>query len=101
MRSRLKKSMVILASATMFGVILLNFPSNTFKSFTASAADELTVVIDNGSTIIRRGKDNNGYYDIGTADKLYAFAAIVNGSNNSINAELTDNIDNSTKPCRF
>ncbi len=48
MRSRLKKSMAILASATMFGSILMNFPSNTFKSFTASAADELTVVIDNG-----------------------------------------------------
>lgn len=72
--------------------ILLNFPSNTFKSFTASAADELTVVIDNGSTIILRDKDNNGYYDIGTADELYAFAAIVNGSNNIINAELTGNI---------
>jgi len=38
------------------------------------------------------GSNNNGYYDIGTADELYAFAAIVNGSNNIINAELTGNI---------
>lgn len=43
-------------------------------------------------TIILRDEDNNGYYDIGTADELYAFAAIVNGSNNIINAELTGNI---------
>lgn len=41
MRSKLRKSMAVLASATMLGGILLNFPSNTFKSFTASAADEL------------------------------------------------------------
>lgn len=43
-------------------------------------------------TIILRDEDNNGYYDIETADELYAFAAIVNGSNNIINAELTGNI---------
>ena len=36
--------------------------------------------------------DSDGYYEIGTADELYAFAAAVNGGKTTINGELTSNI---------
>ena len=56
------------------------------------AADDLTATIDTGATVTLKDTDGDSYYDIGTADELYAFAAIVNGGNNSINAELTADI---------
>ncbi len=59
---------------------------------TAYAADDLTVTIDTGASVTLKDTDSDGYYDIGTADELYAFAAMVNGGNNAINGELTANI---------
>ena len=59
---------------------------------TAFAADALTVTIDTGASVILKDADGDGYYDIGTADELYAFAAAVNGGNTTINGELTANI---------
>ena len=59
---------------------------------TASAADNITVTIDIGASITLQDADSDGYYDIGTADELYAFAATVNGGNTSINGELTASI---------
>ena len=61
-------------------------------SLTASAADDITVAIDTGESVTLKDTDSDGYYDIGTADELYAFAAAVNGGNNAINGELTANI---------
>ena len=62
-------------------------------SLTASAAaDDITLTIDTGESVTLKDIDGNGYYEIGTADELYAFAAAVNGGNNAINGELTDNI---------
>jgi len=58
----------------------------------AVAAEDLTVEIDTGASITLKDTDADGYYEIGSADELYAFAAAVNGEKNNINAELTDDI---------
>ena len=58
----------------------------------AAAAEDISVTIDTGASITLRDNDADGYYDIGTADELYAFAAAVNGGSYSINGELTANI---------
>ena len=58
----------------------------------AYAADALTVTIDTGAEVTLVDADSDGYYDIGTADELYAFAAAVNGGSRSINGELTADI---------
>ena len=51
----------------------------------------LTVQIDTGSEITLYA-DSDGYYKIGTADELYAFAALVNNGDTSINGKLTSSI---------
>ena len=61
------------------------------KAYAAKAAN-LTVEIDTGDTITLEDTNSDGYYEINTADKLYAFAAAVNAGNTSINGELTANI---------
>ena len=65
-------------------------------SASAEAAADLTVEITaaNGSptSVTLKDADSDGYYDIGTVDELYAFAAAVNGGNTAINGELTANI---------
>ena len=58
----------------------------------AAAAEDISVTIDTGASITLKDTDGDGYYDIGTADELYAFAAAVNGGNSTINGELTANI---------
>ena len=58
----------------------------------ALAADDLTVTIDTGASVTLKDSDNDGAYEIATADELYAFAAAVNGGNVSINGELTSDI---------
>lgn len=58
----------------------------------ADSVEDLTVEIEVGKSVTLKDADGNGYYDIGSADELYAFAAAVNDGNESINAELTDNI---------
>lgn len=58
----------------------------------AAAAADLTVTINTGASVTLKDADGDGYYDIGTADELYAFAAAVNGGNTAINGELTTNI---------
>lgn len=59
---------------------------------TAGAVADLTATIDTGASVTLTDTDGDGYYDIGTADELYAFAALVNGGNGTINGELTDHI---------
>ena len=58
----------------------------------ALAADDLTVTIDTGASVTLKDSDNDGAYEIATADELYAFAAAVNGGNTSIDSELTADI---------
>jgi len=58
----------------------------------AEAAADLTVTIDTGASVTLKDADGDGFYDIGTADELYAFEAAVNSGNPAINGELTANI---------
>ncbi len=58
----------------------------------AAVAADITVTIDTGTSVTLKDADGDGFYDIGTADELYAFAAAVNTGNNAINGELTANI---------
>ncbi|MBQ7032054.1 MAG: InlB B-repeat-containing protein, partial [Clostridia bacterium] len=61
-------------------------------SFTlaASAAESLT---DSTTGVILADSDGDDYYEVDTPDKLVAFANLVNAGNDSINIELTDDID--------
>jgi len=58
----------------------------------ADAASPLTVTIDTGTEVTLTDEDGDGYYEIGTADELYAFAEAVNNANTGINAVLTEDI---------
>lgn len=58
----------------------------------ALAAENLTVTIDTGATITLKDSDNDGAYEIATANELYAFAAAVNDGHTSIDGELTADI---------
>ena len=60
--------------------------------FAAETPSDLTVNIDTGVFVTLKDSDGDSYYEIGTADELYAFAAAVNGGKNTINAILTENI---------
>ena len=61
-------------------------------SAAAVYADGITVTIDTGESVTLQDADGDGYYEISTADELYAFAAAVNGNNLAINGELTADI---------
>ena len=63
---------------------------------TVNKAESITVTImdvDNKElSVTLEDSDSDGSYEISTADKLYAFAAAVNGGKTTINGELTANI---------
>ncbi len=61
-------------------------------TITASAAADIIVTIDTGASVTLQDDDGDDYYDVGTADELYAFATAVNGGKKTINVELTANI---------
>ena len=84
-RNKLKIIGLVLALVMMVSLLGL-------FSLTASAVAGLVVTIDTGESFTLKDADGDGYYDIGTADALYAFAAAVNGGNTAINGELTANI---------
>ena len=68
-----------------------NHVASTLRASAAAAAD-LIVTIDTGGKVTLKDADGDGYYEISTADELYAFAAAVNGGNRAINGKLTANI---------
>ena len=72
-------------------IVLGLVPVSVFSAF-AEELPELSATIDTGDSITLKDADADGYYDISNADELYAFAAIVNGGNTSINGELTADI---------
>jgi len=72
----------IIVLATMLGTFTL----------TVFAAEDLTVTIDTGESVTLKDTDSDDYYEIGTADELYAFAAAVADGKNSIKVKLTANI---------
>ncbi|MEE1503059.1 MAG: GLUG motif-containing protein, partial [Acutalibacteraceae bacterium] len=85
-----RKLRKILSIALCLALVMSYVP---MVSITASAAaTDITVTIDTGTSVTLRDADSNGYYEIGTADELYAFAQIVNNGNNTINGELTADI---------
>ena len=84
-RNKLKIMGLVLALVMMVSLLGM-------FSLTASAVAGLVVTIDTGESFTLKDADGDGYYDIGTADALYAFAAAVNGGNTAINGELTANI---------
>jgi len=88
-KTRNKLKIIGLVLALVMMVSLLGLFSLTAS---AEAAADLTVTIDTGASVFLKDTDGDGYYDIGTADELYAFAAAVNGGNTAINGELTANI---------
>ena len=58
----------------------------------AAAAKELTVTIDTGASVTLKDTDGDSFYEISTADELYAFGALVNSGNIGINGVLTADI---------
>ena len=80
----------ILSIALCLALVMSYVP---MVSITASAAaTDITVTIDTGASVALKDADGDDYYDIGTADELYAFAAAVNDGNYAINGELTADI---------
>ena len=80
----------ILSIALCLALVMSYVP---MVSITAgAAATDITVTIDTGASVTLRDADGDDYYDIGTADELYAFAVEVNSGNTSINGELTADI---------
>ena len=80
----------ILSIALCLALVMSYVP---MVSITASAAAaDITVTIDTGESVTLRDADGDDYYDIGTADELYAFAAAINSGKNGVNGELTANI---------
>ncbi len=58
----------------------------------SAAATDITVTIDKGAEVTLKDTDADGFYEIGNANDLYAFAAAVDGGKYEINGELTANI---------
>ena len=58
----------------------------------ALAAEPLTATIDTGASVTLNDTDGDGFYEIGNADELFAFSALVNAGNNTINGKLTADI---------
>ena len=72
--------------------LMLATSSVPMSSISVSAAgSELSATIDTGEVVTIKDTDGDTYYEIGTADELYAFAEISN-TNMNLNAILTDDI---------
>ncbi len=54
-------------------------PMNVLSVGAAAAApvEDITVTIDTGEEVTLKDTDGNGYYEIGTADDLYAYAYVI------------------------
>ncbi|MBO7196563.1 MAG: hypothetical protein J6V80_04460 [Clostridia bacterium] len=78
---------LILVLGLMVGMV------TAFGIMASAAAEDISVIIDTGAEITLKDTDGDDYYEISTADELFAFAAAVNGGNESIGAELTSNVD--------
>ncbi|MEF2919713.1 MAG: hypothetical protein U0O22_04495 [Acutalibacteraceae bacterium] len=83
---------VLLSMLIIFSCMPVSVMSASATDTAPNAAPDITVTIDNGESVTLKDADSDSYYEIGTADELYAFAYAVNGGNTSINAKLTENI---------
>ncbi len=95
--NRLKRKVwcTLTAVFMMLAVMLVTDLSSGDSSLTLTvyAADDITVTIYNESEITLEDTDEDGYYEISSANELCAFAVAVNGGSKSINGELTADID--------
>ncbi len=87
----MKKSRRILSIILTALMVVTMLPLSVMPA-SASAAADLTVTIDTGASVTLKDADGDGYYDIGTADELYAFAAAFNSGTEAVNGELTADI---------
>lgn len=58
----------------------------------SAAAADFTCTIDTGKSVTLKDTDGDGYYEIRTADELYAFSVRIRENYRSINAELMNDI---------
>ena len=79
----LKVLAVVISTLALFGIFSL--------MVNAAAATDLTVAMGT-KTVVLKDTDGDGFYEIGSADALYAFATAVNSGNTAIDGELTANI---------
>ncbi|MEE1057596.1 MAG: GLUG motif-containing protein [Acutalibacteraceae bacterium] len=91
MRSKIQISKKILSVFLSVLVVFSCVPMSVI-SVSATGVADITVTIDTGAEVTLTDAYQDGYYDIGTADELYAFSYVVNGGNTTVNAELTDDI---------
>jgi len=82
----IKQSIKLLGMILALSLVLLLVPANV------QALEAMTTTIDTGATVTISDVDGDGFYEIGSADELYAFAALVNEGNPSLCAELTADI---------
>ncbi len=91
MKTNSKASKRIISLVLTVLLVLSMVPMSVFSAF-AEEVSELSATIDTGAEVTLSDADGNGYYDISTADELYAFAELVNGGELGLNAELTADI---------
>ncbi len=72
--------------------IMLMLTCMPMSMISVSAATDLTATIDTGKEVTLKDTNNDGFYEIGTADELYAFATLVNDGNRHIDVILTSDI---------
>jgi len=58
----------------------------------SAAASSFTITIDTGASVTLTDADGDDYYEIDTADELYAFAAKINSNSRSIKGKLMADI---------
>ena len=85
------KKKVYRLSAILAVVMVFTLFSIFSLMVNAAAATDLTVTLDT-KTVVLKDTDGDGFYEIGSADALYAFAAAVNSGSTAIDGELTTNI---------
>ena len=72
--------------------VILIFSVLPFGFSVQAAASNFTVTIDTGASITLKDSDGDGFYEISTADELYAFAQKVNSNSRSIKGKLMNDI---------
>ncbi|MBE6738272.1 MAG: hypothetical protein E7566_06445 [Ruminococcaceae bacterium] len=91
MKNYIKKPRKIVGVLLLLLLVVSNL-SVSVMAQEGEKAENLTVTIDTGVSVTLKDNDKDSYYDIGSADELYAFASAVNGGELTINGELTENI---------
>ena len=91
MKNKTNRTLRKILSIALCLALVMSYVPMVSITVSAAAAD-ITVTIDTGASVTLRDADGDDYYDIGTADELYAFAAAINVGKYDINSELTADI---------